>query len=95
MRAGVSSDVEGEECGVREDGDSISLRGVRGERPLTSGESQKLFSCFVQIVDGDRVGEKASLEPALGSCHPQLIPSHLCVCVCVCARVKTTKYVGC
>jgi membrane-associated protease RseP (regulator of RpoE activity) len=79
--SGVSSDVEGEEGVAKEDGDSISLRGVGGERALSSGESQELLGCTVQVVNGNGVGEGASFEPSLGSSHPQFVPSHLWVCV--------------
>ena len=73
--------MEEEESVTREDGDSISLRGVGGERGLSSGESQELLGCTVQVINGNGVREGASFEPSLGSSHPQFVPSHLWVCV--------------
>ena len=72
--------MEGEEGEVGEDGDSISLRGVMGERALpatSASKSQQLLRCTVQVFHGSGIRERAGLEPALRSSYPQLIPSHL------------------
>ncbi|CAI8054328.1 PDZ domain-containing protein 8 [Geodia barretti] len=104
--SGVSSDVEGEESVTREDGDSISLRGVGGERGLSSGQRTTAHSLDAKAevlprdtrnVDEEEAVVRQTDEVPRGSHWSRnkfclnVLPHHRYLNLCVYDRLGTSE----